>query len=71
MIQLPSGPWATCSHGNSVPSCSGIGLTLALFIAVLIGVEILLGYLTAMPWPWAETLTAIGAGLCCWWPSFS
>ncbi len=40
-----------------------IGLTLALFIAVLTGVEILLGYLVAMPSPWADTMAAIGAGL--------
>jgi CysZ protein len=40
-----------------------IGMTLVLFIAILIGVEILLAYLAAIPWPWAETLAAIGAGL--------
>lgn len=40
-----------------------IGMTLALFIAILIGVEVLLAYLTAMPWPWADALTAIGAGV--------
>ena len=40
-----------------------IGLTLALFIAILIGVEVLLSYLMLVPWPWAETLAAIGAGL--------
>lgn len=40
-----------------------IGMTLALFVAILIGVQVLLSYLLVMPWPWAETLTAIGAGL--------
>ena len=40
-----------------------IGLTLALFIAVLVGVEVLLAYLVAMPSSWAETLTAFGTGL--------
>ena len=40
-----------------------IGMTLALFIAILIGVEVLLSYLMVIPWPWAETLAAIGAGL--------
>ena len=40
-----------------------IGLTLALFIAILIGVEVLLSYLLSLPWPWAETLAGIGAGL--------
>ena len=40
-----------------------IGLTLALFIAILIGVEVLLSSLTLIPWAWAETLAAVGAGL--------
>jgi CysZ protein len=40
-----------------------IGMTLALFVAILIGVEILLSYLMVIPWPWAETLAAVGAGL--------
>ncbi len=40
-----------------------IGLTLALFIAVLVGVEVLLAYLVTMPSSWAETLTAFGTGL--------
>ncbi len=39
-----------------------IGMTLALFIAILIGVEVLLTSLTLIPWAWAETLAAIGAG---------
>ena len=34
-----------------------------MFIAILIGVEVLLSYLMVIPWPWAETLAAIGAGL--------
>jgi CysZ protein len=40
-----------------------IGMALALFVAILIGVEVLLSSLTLIPWPWAETLAAIGAGL--------
>lgn len=40
-----------------------IGLTLALFIAILIGVEVLLSYLLSLPWPWAETLAGIGTFL--------
>ena len=40
-----------------------IGMTLALFVAILIGVEVLLSSLTLIPWAWAETLAAIGAGL--------
>ena len=40
-----------------------IGMTLALFVAILVGVEVLLSYLSLIPWPWAETLAAIGAGL--------
>ncbi len=39
------------------------GLTLLLFIAILIGVEILISILLMVPWPWAETLIAIGGGL--------
>lgn len=40
-----------------------IGLTLALFIALLVAVEIILSMLTLVPWPWAETVLAIGTGL--------
>ncbi len=40
-----------------------IGMTIALFIAVLITVEVLISTLTLLPWPWAETLLAIGTGL--------
>ncbi len=40
-----------------------IGMTLALFIAILVGVEVLLSTLTLIPWAWAQTLAAIGAGL--------
>ncbi len=40
-----------------------VGMTLALFMAILVGVEILLSYLMVIPWPWAETLAAVGAGL--------
>ena len=40
-----------------------IGLTLVLFVAILVGVEILLSYLSLIPWHWAETLAAVGAGL--------
>jgi CysZ protein len=40
-----------------------IGLTIALFAAVLISVEVLMSTLTLLPWPWAETLLAVGTGL--------
>jgi CysZ protein len=40
-----------------------VGLTLALFIALLVAVEIILSVLTLAPWPWAETVLAIGTGL--------
>jgi CysZ protein len=40
-----------------------IGMTLALFVAILVGVEVLLSSLTFIPWAWAQTLAAIGAGL--------
>jgi len=40
-----------------------VGLTLALFVALLVAVEIILSVLTLISWPWAETLLAIGTGL--------
>lgn len=40
-----------------------IGLTLALFIAILVGVEFALGKLSLLPWAWADTVAQIGAGL--------
>jgi CysZ protein len=40
-----------------------VGLTLALFIAVLIGIETLLSFLTLVPMAWLQTLIAIGTGL--------
>ncbi|MGB3139282.1 MAG: EI24 domain-containing protein [Aestuariivirga sp.] len=40
-----------------------VGMTLGLFIAILIGVEVLLSYLLSLPWPWAETLAGIGTFL--------
>lgn len=39
------------------------GLTIGLFIAVLAAVEILISTLTPLPWPWADTLLAVGTGL--------
>ena len=39
-----------------------VGLTLALFVALLVAVEIILSLLTLVPWPWAETVLAIGTG---------
>lgn len=40
-----------------------IGLTVGLFIAVLIGVETLLSFLTLVPWPWLQTVIALGTGI--------
>lgn len=40
-----------------------IGLTLVLFIAVLVGVEILLSFLTLVPMAWLQTLIALGTGI--------
>jgi CysZ protein len=40
-----------------------VAMTLALFVAILVVVEVLLSYLMVIPWPWAETLAAVGAGL--------
>ena len=40
-----------------------IGLTLGLFIAVLVGVETVLSFLTLVPWPWLQTAIALGTGI--------
>ena len=40
-----------------------LGLTLALFIALLIAVEVLLVALTQFSWPWADWVLGIGTGL--------
>ena len=40
-----------------------IGLTLGLFVSVLVGVEVLLSFLTLVPWPWLQTVIALGTGL--------
>jgi CysZ protein len=39
-----------------------VGLTIALFAAIFLGVELLLQYLSHIPWPWVETLAAVFAG---------
>lgn len=40
-----------------------LGLTLALFIAVLIVVEVLLASLTQFSWPWADWVLGVGTGI--------
>jgi CysZ protein len=40
-----------------------IGLSVVLFIAVFAAVQALFWFLTFVPWPWVETLLAVGAGL--------
>jgi CysZ protein len=40
-----------------------IGLTLGLFVAVLILAEVLISRLSQLPWPWADTVLAIGSGV--------
>lgn len=40
-----------------------IGLTLGLFIAVFVAVETLLSFLTLVPWPWLQTVIALGTGI--------
>lgn len=42
---------------------SSIGLTLILFLAVFAAVQAMFWFLTFVPWPWVETLIAVGAGL--------
>lgn len=39
-----------------------LGLTLALFVTVLICVELLLTWLTTFSWPWADWVVALGTG---------
>ena len=39
-----------------------LGLTLALFIAVLVAVEVLLVSLTQFSWPWADWVLGVGTG---------
>jgi CysZ protein len=40
-----------------------LGLTLALFVCVLIGVEFLLVSLTQFSWPWADWVLGVGTGV--------
>jgi CysZ protein len=40
-----------------------IGLSLLLFVLLLAGVQAAFWFLTLFPWPWVETIAAIGAGL--------
>lgn len=40
-----------------------LGMTVVLFVAILIAVEVALSLLTAFPWPWLETILAVAAGL--------
>ena len=40
-----------------------VGLTLALFFAALTATEFAIAKLTALPWPWAQSLLEAGAGL--------
>lgn len=40
-----------------------LALTLILFVAILVGLETLLSMLTLVPWPWVQTMIAVGAGL--------
>jgi CysZ protein len=40
-----------------------VGLSLVLFIAVFFAVQAVFWFLTLFPWPWVETVAAIGSGL--------
>lgn len=40
-----------------------LALTIALFVGILIFLEVLLSMLTTIPWPWLETLLAVATGL--------
>lgn len=40
-----------------------IGLTVLLFIGILVALEVTLSMLTAIPWPWLETVLQVATGL--------
>jgi CysZ protein len=40
-----------------------IGLSILLFIGIFLAVQAAFWFLTLVPWPWVETLVAIGAGV--------
>ncbi len=40
-----------------------IALAIALFVAILVGIETLLSFVTLVPWPWLQTTIALGTGL--------
>ena len=40
-----------------------VGLALLLFVLLFAGVQAVFWFLTLVPWPWVETLLALGAGL--------
>ena len=40
-----------------------IALAIALFVAILVGIETLLSFITLVPWPWLQTTIALGTGL--------
>ena len=40
-----------------------IGLTIALFVGILVGIETVLSFVTLVPWPWLQTTIALGTGL--------
>ncbi|MDE2444692.1 MAG: EI24 domain-containing protein [Alphaproteobacteria bacterium] len=42
---------------------TSVGLTVALFAAILVGVETVLSFITLVPWPWLQTTIALGTGL--------
>ncbi len=42
---------------------TAVGLSLLLFVLVFAGVQAAFWFLTFLPWPWLETLAAIGTGL--------
>lgn len=40
-----------------------IGLTLVLFVALMVVSQLVLWQLTLLPWPWAETVLSVGTGI--------
>lgn len=40
-----------------------LGLTVLLFVVILVAVEVAISMLTGFPWPWLETIVAVATGL--------
>ena len=53
----------TFSPGMRTVLWKALGLTVVLFIVVMVAVQIALSMLVGFPWPWLDTIVAVAAGL--------